>query len=181
MIFTFEGVENLGAELWKGGAGKQEGASSKQRSTEQKSQSEPFTFLLIIFLTLPLQDDCTNEPPRWELFPKPLRCRLPALSGILPTIHPFSNLLTSVTCSVSGTGDLAPLDWMTYRSVLIWQEKSYDAFLTSEIGSSVQPIAPVKGATLVEEEFMEEEKVKSEIYVYYMKTVGEFNKNNNKK
>ena len=31
----------------------------------------------------------------------------------------------------------------------------------------------MKGATLVEEEFMEEEKVKSEIYVYYMKTVGE--------
>ena len=40
---------------------------------------------------------------------------------------------------------------------------------------SFQPIAPVKGATLVEEEFMEEEKVKSEIYVYYMKTVGKFN------
>ena len=69
---------------------------------------------------------------------------------------------------------------MTYRSVLIREEKSY-AFLTSEIGSSVQPIAPVKGATLVEEEFMEEEKVKSEIYVYYMKTVGEFDKSNNKK
>ena len=30
----------------------------------------------------------------------------------------------------------------------------------------------MKGATLVEEEFMEEEKVKAEIYVYYMKTVG---------
>ena len=40
---------------------------------------------------------------------------------------------------------------------------------------SFQPIAPVKGATLVEEEFMEEEKVKSGIYVYYMKTVGKFN------
>ena len=37
-----------------------------------------------------------------------------------------------------------------------------------------QPIAPVKGATLVEEEFMEEEKVKAEIYVYYMKTVGKY-------
>lgn len=38
--------------------------------------------------------------------------------------------------------------------------------------TTFQPIAPVKGATLVEEEFMEEEKVKAEIYVYYMKTVG---------
>ena len=32
----------------------------------------------------------------------------------------------------------------------------------------------MKGATLVEEEFMEEEKVKAEIYVYYMKTVGKY-------
>ena len=137
-----------------------------------------FTFLLIIFSTFPLQVDCTNGPPRWELFPKPLPCQLPALSGRLATTHnPVSDLPTSVTCSVSGTGDLAPLDWMTYRSVLIRQEKSY-AFLTSEIGTFVQPIAPVKGATLVEEEFMEEEKVKSEIYVYYMKTVGESDNSN---
>ena len=63
---------------------------------------------------------------------------------------------------------------------MIGQEISY-AFLTSELKTSVQPIAPVKGATLVEEEFMEEEKVKSEIYVYYMKTVGEFENSNNKK
>ena len=40
--------------------------------------------------------------------------------------------------------------------------------------ATFQPIAPVKGATLVEEEFMEEEKVKAEIYVYYMKTVGKY-------
>ena len=40
--------------------------------------------------------------------------------------------------------------------------------------TTFQPIAPVKGATLVEEEFMEEEKVKAEIYVYYMKTVGKY-------
>ena len=139
-----------------------------------------FTFLLIIFSTFPLQVDCTNGPPRWELSPKPLPCQLPALSGRLAAKYPLSDLPTSVTCSVSGTGDLAPLDWMTYRSVLIRQEKSCD-FLTSEIGTSFQPIAPVKGATLVEEEFMEEEKVKSEIYVHYMKTVGKFENRNNKK
>ena len=42
----FEGVENLGAELWKGGTRKEKGASSKQRSTELKSQFSisPFSF-----------------------------------------------------------------------------------------------------------------------------------------
>ena len=163
--------------------GKEELESKKEQAANRgrlniKVNLNLFTFLLIIFLTFLLQVDCTNGPPRWELFPKPLPCQLPALSGRLATTHnPVSDLPTSVTCSVSGTGDLAPLDWMTYRSVLIRQEKSY-AFLTSEIGTFVQPIAPVKGATLVEEEFMEEEKVKSEIYVYYMKTVGESDNSN---
>ena len=42
----FEGVENLGAELWKGGTRKEKGASSEQRSTEPKSQFSisPFSF-----------------------------------------------------------------------------------------------------------------------------------------
>ena len=56
---------------------------------------------------------------------------------------------------------------MTFRSALI-----IEVLLASAIRTYFQPIAPVKGATLVEEEFMEEDKVKAEIYVYYMKTVG---------
>ena len=44
--FLFEGVENLGTKLWEGGAGKQKGASSKQRLTEDKSQSLAVPFVL---------------------------------------------------------------------------------------------------------------------------------------
>ena len=45
------------------------------------------------------------------------------------------DLSTSVTCSVSGTGDPAPLDWMTSRSALIRQQNIL-VLITSGIRTS---------------------------------------------